>query len=375
MIPLVDLKAQYRSIKTEIDEAIRTVINETAFYKGRHVEEFERKFALMFGSKCCVGVANCTDALYIVLKCLGCTSGDEVITAANTFIATSEAITATGARVVFCDVDSKTFNIDTAKIRELITPYTKAIVPVHLNGRAVDMTAIGEIAAEFKLKVVEDCAQAPWAEWRGKKVGTIGDVGCFSFYPAKNLGAYGDAGCIITSDEVLAHTIRMVADHGRTEKYEHIFEGMSSRLDGLQAAILNVKLDYLNEWSIERQTNAQLYRKYLEGVEGVKLPEIPGVAEFKTHVFHVFQVIVDSKNRAKIRERMRDYGIETGMHYPIALPNQTAYKYLGHTVADFPVASWLQERNMSLPMYPELTKKQIRYISDCLIEIVNDSAP
>jgi len=370
VIPLVDLKTQYRSIKTEVDKAIRTVINEAAFYKGRHVGEFERKFASMFSSKCCVGVANCTDALYIALKCLGCESGDEVITAANTFIATSEAITATGAKVVFCDVDSKTFNIDTAKIRELITPRTKAIVPVHLNGRAVDMTAIGEIATEFKLKIVEDCAQAPWAEWRGEKVGSMGDAGCFSFYPAKNLGAFGDAGCIITDDETLALTIRMIANHGRIKKYEHIFEGMSSRLDGLQAAILNVKLDYLNEWTAKRRVNARLYTKYLKDAESVELPEVPGDADEKTHVFHVFQIIVDPKNRAKIRERMRDCDIETGMHYPIALPNQPAYKHLGHTTADFPVASWLQDRNMSLPMYPELTEKQIRYISDCLKEAV-----
>lgn len=370
MIPLVDLKAQYRSIKTEIDEAVQIVIDEAAFYKGRHVREFERKFASMFGSRHCVGVANCTDALYIALKCLDCSSGDEVITAANTFIATAEAITATGAKVVFCDVDPETFNIDIAKIRNLITLHTKAIVPVHLCGRAVDMTAIGEIASEFKLKVVEDCAQAHWAEWRGKKVGSIGEIGCFSFYPSKNLGAFGDAGCIITDDEQLAETVRMTADHGRTKKYEHIFEGISSRLDGLQAAILNVKLNYLDEWTVKRQANARLYEKHLEGVEGVKQPEIPDEREFKTHVFHVFQVMVDPRRRAKIREKMSSDGIETGMHYPIALPNQLAYKYLGHSPADFPVASWLQDRIMSLPMYPELTEEQIRYISDCLKKAV-----
>jgi len=368
MIPLVDLKAQYHSIKPEIDAAIQTVIDEAAFYQGKHVKAFEDKFAAMFGVKHCVGVANCTDALYIALRTLGIGKGDEVITAAGTFIATAEAITATGASVVFCDTNVVTGNLDVGKIRPLINSATAAIVPVHMSGRAVDMTAIMALAKEFDLKVVEDCAQSPWAEWEGKKVGTIGDVGCFSFYPSKNLGAYGDAGCIVTDDPALEYKMRMMANHGQNNKHVHYFEGVSSRLDGIQAAILTVKLDYLAEWCLRRYDHATWYAYYLRDVKNLILPDIPAP---KLHVFHVFQVRVNPGCRAAIRLKMEAAGIQTGMHYFLALPNQPAYSYLKLKAVDFPVATTIQDSNISLPMYPELTEGQIKLISATLRECVN----
>lgn len=362
-IPLVDLGLQHKLIKTEIDNAIQTVINESAFYQGRHVREFERNFANTMNVKHCVAVANCTDALFIVLKSLKIGQGHEVITAANTFIATAEAITATGAKVVFCDIDPKTFNIDISKIRELITHRTRAIIPVHLCGRPVDMGKFKKAVRNFNLKIIEDCAQAAGATQGRKRVGTMGNAGCFSFYPAKNIGAFGDAGCVITNDNQLAETVRMMADHGRKEKYEHIFEGISSRMDGIHAAILNVKLKYLDGWNKKRRRNAKLYEKYLGQIDSLLLPDIPN-----SHVVHIYQVRVEANKRMGIKARMKRVGIETGIHYPIALPNQPAYGYLGYSKADFPMASAAQEEIMSLPMYPELTEWQIKYISACLIE-------
>lgn len=362
-IPLVDLKLQHKIIKKEINEAIQTVIDEAAFYQGRHVREFEKNFAKMMNTKHCVAVANCTDALFITMKCLKIGHGHEVITAANTFIATAEAITATGAKVVFCDIDPKTFNIDISKICGLITPRTRAIIPVHLCGRPVDMGKFKKAIRNFNLRIIEDCAQAAGATQGRKRVGTMGNAGCFSFYPAKNIGAFGDAGCVITNDNQLAETIRMMADHGRKEKYKHIFEGMSSRMDGIHAAILNVKLKYLDGWNKKRRKNAKLYEKYLEKTDGVLLPEISN-----SHVVHVYQIRVEANKRKEIRTRMKKVGIETGIHYPLALPNQPAYNYLGYNKADFPRASMVQEEIISLPMYPELTEWQIKYISACLIE-------
>jgi len=360
-VPFVDLKAQYRSIKAEIDAAIADVIENTAFIGGSAVESFERDFAEFIGASHCVGVGNGTDAIFIALKSLGIGEGDEVITAANSFIATSEAITQTGARVVFCDVDDSTYNIDPELIASRITSRTKAIVPVHLYGRPADLETLGRLAREHGLKIVEDAAQAHGARIGDRKVGSFGDVACFSFYPGKNLGAYGDAGAIVTNKEELATRMRMFKNHGRSGKYDHEFEGVNSRLDGLQAAVLNVKLRHLEEWSEKRYACAVAYNDRLAGRDAVTCPQLPGPGG---HVFHLY--VIRTSRREELREFLGSRGIATGVHYPIALPNLNAYGYMEHEESDFPVASRLQGEVLSLPMFPELTSEQIEYVANAV---------
>jgi dTDP-4-amino-4,6-dideoxygalactose transaminase len=357
-IQLVDLEAQYEAIKNDIDSAIKDVVSETAFIGGKHVAKFEEAFAKFCGARYCVGVGNGTDALFIALKALGIGAGDEVITVANSFIATSEAITQTGARVVFVDIDPKTYNIDTNKIEEKITSRTKAIVPVHLYGQPADMDPILAIAKKHNLKIMEDCAQAHGALYKGRIIGSIGDMACFSFYPGKNLGAYGDAGAIVTSDESLAKKARMFANHGRIGKYDHEIEGINSRLDGLQAAILEVKLKHLDAWSEARRKNAYLYNECLKGTGLVTPVEIEKVKA----VYHLYVVRTKREERQKFQDHLKSKGISTGIHYPIALPNLKAYAYLKHTRNDFPEATKASEEIMSLPMYPELSESQIKFI-------------
>ena len=366
-IPFVDLKAQYESIKSEIDSAISEVIAGSAFIGGPHVKAFERAFAEFCGVKHCIGVGNGTDALYIALKSLGIGDGDEVITAANTFIATSEAITMTGARVVFVDIDPVTYNIDVEKLEEKITSRTRAIVPVHLYGQPADMDPLLDIARSNNLKIVEDAAQAHGAIYRGRTVGSIGDMACFSFYPGKNLGAYGDAGAIVTDDDELALRARITANHGRVDKYDHEMEGVNSRLDGLQAAILGVKLRHLPGWSEKRRENAYMYNKYLDGTGVVTPVEIDGVKP----VYHLYVVMVKNGLRQELREYLKSKGISTGIHYPIALPNLKAYAYLNHGKDDFQEATTASREILSLPMYPELEEEQIRYIAGAISEFVN----
>jgi len=356
-IPLVDLKAQYHSIKDEILEAVSSVMEESAFIGGSHVRKFESDFAEFCGAKCCIGVGNGTDAIFIALKSLGIGPGDEVITAANSFIATSEIITLLGAKVVFCDVSEVNRNIDPELISYKITEKTRAIIPVHLYGQPADMDSIVKIADENSLHIVEDCAQAHGARYKGKRVGTFGKVGCFSFYPGKNLGAYGDGGAIVTDGEDMAKKMRMYANHGRSEKYNHEFEGVNSRLDGMQAAVLNVKLKYLEEWNLKRNKNAKIYNDKLKSVGDIKIPAIAGDRD---HVFHLY--VIRSKKRDRLKGFLADNGIFCGIHYPIALPNLKAYKYLKHKPEDFPVSSGLQDEILSLPMFPELTAEQIDYV-------------
>jgi dTDP-4-amino-4,6-dideoxygalactose transaminase len=265
-IPFVDLKSQYDSIKNEIDSAITEVISKSAFVGGPFVESFEKSFAFFCGVKHCVGVGNGTDALFIALKTLGIKQGDEVITAANSFIATSEAISLTGGRVVFVDINPTTFNIDVEKIEEKINSKTKVIIPVHLYGQPADMDPILRIAKKYNLKVIEDAAQAHGALYKGRPVGSMGDVACFSFYPGKNLGAYGDGGAIVTNDDGFAIKARMFSNHGRVGKYDHELEGVNSRLDGVQAAVLSAKLRHLPQWNESRRKNASLYNETLKGL-------------------------------------------------------------------------------------------------------------
>ncbi len=358
-IQLVDLKAQYEAIKSDIDAAMKDVVSQTAFIGGRHLKNFEELFAGFCGAKHCIGVGNGTDALFIALKTLGIGAGDEVITVANSFIATSEAITLTGARVVFVDINRKTHNIDTSRIEEKITSRTKAIIPVHLYGQPADMDPILTLAKKYNLKIVEDAAQAHGAVYRGKTVGSIGDLACFSFYPGKNLGAYGDAGAIVTSDDLLARKARMFANHGRIDKYDHEMEGVNSRMDGLQAAVLAAKLRHLDGWSEARRKNAYLYNEYLKGTDLITPTEIADVKA----VYHLYIVRTKKEMRPKLQEHLKTKGISTGIHYPIALPNLKAYAYLNHTKNDFPEATRASEEILSLPMYPELTESQIRFVA------------
>ncbi|PKN28951.1 MAG: erythromycin biosynthesis sensory transduction protein eryC1 [Deltaproteobacteria bacterium HGW-Deltaproteobacteria-21] len=361
-IAFVDLRRQYEEIRGEIDRAMEEVISKTAFVGGSFLKSFEEGFAAFCGAKHCIGVGNGTDALFLALKALGIGAGDEVITVANSFIATSEAVTMTGAKVVFVDIDPRTYNIDVTKIEEKITSRTKAILPVHLYGQPADMDPILEIGAKHGLKVVEDAAQAHGAMYKGRRIGSIGDIGCFSFYPGKNLGAYGDGGAIVTSNDEWAVRARMLANHGRVEKYDHDMEGVNSRLDGLQAAILGVKLKHLPEWNERRRRNASLYNEYLKN-SGVVTPfEIKDVQP----VYHLYVVKCGNGVREKFQDHLKQRGISTGVHYPIALPNLKAYAYLGHRESDFPVATAASREIVSLPMFPELVRSEIEYVAEAV---------
>ena len=360
-IPFVDLKAQYHSIKAEIDTAIQNVINETAFIKGKYVQKFEEEYADAYGVKHCISCANGTDAIYITLKALGIGPGDEVITVANTWISTAETITQSGAKPVFVDIHPDYYTIDVSKIEKKINSNTKAIIPVHLFGQPCDMDAITAICRKHNLFLVEDCAQAHFAEWKGQKVGTFIDAGTFSFFPGKNLGAYGDAGAIISNDDVFARKARMFANHGALKKHHHEMEGINSRLDGLQAAILSVKLPYILAWSEARYLNALKYNEFLKDINKIETPLIhPGVK----HVFHLY--VIRTQQRDKLQVHLKEKGISTGIHYPTPLPFLKAYSYLGHLPSDFPVAYSYKDQILSLPMYPELEEDKIQYISECI---------
>lgn len=365
-ISLVDLKKQYESIKDEINGAVTDVINRTAFVGGPFLKSFEESFAKFCSVKHCIGVGNGTDALFITLRSLEIGKGDEVITAANSFIATSEAITMVGAKPVFVDINPLTYNIDINKIEEKITSKTKAIIPVHLFGQPAEMDQILLIAKKHNLRVIEDAAQAHGATYKGKTIGSIGDVGCFSFYPGKNLGAYGDGGAIVTDDDKLALKARKFSNHGRSEKYNHEFEGVNSRLDGLQAAILEVKLKHLPAWTESRRKNAYLYNELLKDTDLITPEEIDDVKA----VYHLYVIRIKDSMRQKMQEHLKAKGISTGIHYPIALPNLKAYAYLNHSESDFPEATNASREILSLPMFPELEEGQIQYIVKTIKEFL-----
>ena len=354
-VAFVDLHAQYLSIKEEIDNAINEVISSSAFIGGKNVKLFEENFSSYIRAKYCVGVGNGTDAIYIALKTFDIGEGDEVITAANSFIATSEAITMTNAKVVFVDCDNDTYNIDVKKIEKVITNKTKVIIPIHLYGQPADMNPIIETAKKHNLYIVEDSAQAHGAVYKGKKAGAIAPLSCFSFFPGKNLGAYGDAGAIVSNDDELAEKARMFANHGRKEKYNHEFEGVNSRLDGIQAAILDVKLKYLEKWIERRRSIAKIYDEELKDIviTPAVLPDI-------RHVYHLYVIRV--KNRDKVREFLAEKEIHTGIHYPIPLPFLKAYSYLGHKPEDFPATYSLKDEILSLPIHGDMTDDQVEYV-------------
>jgi dTDP-4-amino-4,6-dideoxygalactose transaminase len=359
-IPFVDLKAQYQAIKINIDQAIETVISETAFIGGSHVKKFEADFAAHNGIKHCIACANGTDSIEILLQAFKIGKGDEVIVPALSWISTSEAVSAVGATPVFVDIEADHYTIDVTKIEEKITAATRAIIPVHLYGHPADMAGVMKVAAAHKLIVIEDCAQAHDAMIASKKIGTFGHAASFSFYPGKNLGAYGDAGCMITNDDTVAMTARMIANHGQLKKHEHIIEGRNSRLDGMQAAILSAKLPHLQAWTVARTQHASLYNKLLAGTH----VDIPKVREQCHHVYHLYVIRVS--NRDKVMNNLKDQGIETFIHYPKALPFLKAYDRFGFNEKDFPVAASYQNQILSLPMYPELSASAIEYVASQL---------
>ncbi|MCK5332897.1 MAG: DegT/DnrJ/EryC1/StrS family aminotransferase [Candidatus Aenigmarchaeota archaeon] len=356
-IPFVDLNAQYQNIKPEIDAAIQSVLDNTSFILGATVNSFEQAFAKFCGTKHVIGVNSGTDALTLVLNAMGIGAGDEVITVPNTFIATTEAITRNGAIPVFVDIDPKTFNIDVNKIEAAITPKTKAILPVHLYGQMADMQKIAEIAKKHNLRVLEDACQAHGAKDNGFSPGTLSDAACYSFYPGKNLGAYGDAGCVATNSDELAHKIKMLRNHGRTEKYVHTKEGFNSRMDALQATILTEKLKHLDAWIEKRRKNAKFYDEIL--MENV---EIPFEETGKKHAYHLY--VIRTKKREILQRALKENNISHGIHYPIPLHLQPAYEYMNHKKGDFPQTEKAAEEILSLPIYPELEKEKIEYVCE-----------
>lgn len=362
-VPFVDLSLQYQSIQKEIDSAIQAVIRETTFIGGRWVNEFEKEFAEAYGVENVISCGNGTDSLFIIMKMLGIGPGDEVITVANSWISSSETITLTGAKVVFADVHPEYFSIDENSIERKITKHTKAIVAVHLHGQACEMDALVALCAKHSLYLIEDCAQSHFTEYKGKKVGLFGAASSFSFYPGKNLGAYGDAGCMITNDSSLAEKIRMFARHGALIKHQHHIEGMNSRLDTLQAAILSAKLPHIHAWTEKRIAHAALYHELLHSVEEIRLPQ---VRPHTRHTYHLY--VIKAQDRNGLADFLKTKGVETSIHYPTPLPFLPAYRYLHHVPADFPVAAKLQNEILSLPLFPELSLVQIQFVVDCIKE-------
>jgi len=355
-IPLVGLFDQYQTIKPEIDEAIERIIAKSAFIGGEEVQRFEAEFAAYCEAKACVGVGNGTDAIYLTLRALDVGPGDEVITVAHTFIATSEAISMTGARPVFVDIKEDTMLMDPSRIEGAITPATRAIIPVHLYGQPCEMDAIMAIAQRHGLKVIEDAAQAHGARWRGRRAGSIGDAACFSFYPGKNLGAFGDGGAVVSQDEELIERVRMLANHGRLEKYTHKIEGVNSRLDSLQAAILRVKLRHLDEWNRKRRQHADFYLESFSSSD-VKPLTIHEDAETVWHLF-----VVRVSDREAFQQNLKEEGIATGVHYPVPLHLQPAYEHHRIPPGALPVTERVSKEVVSLPMYAELAADELESV-------------
>ena len=362
-VPFNDLYAQYLSLKPEIDEAIARTIKDSAFVRGPEVEIFEENFSKLMGVDHCVSCANGTDALYIAMHALGVKPGDEVIVPAHSWISTSETVTQIGGKVVFCDTRSQDFTIDIDAVEDKINNKTVGIIPVHLYGHPAQMDAVMQIAKKHKLWVIEDCAQAHLALFRGKKVGQFGDAATFSFYPGKNLGAMGDAGALVTNDVQLARRAARFARHGGLVKGSHEIEGINSRLDGLQAAILNVKLPHLIRWNKRRQEVANEYLAQLSGIGDLTLPQVD---ERASHVWHLF--VIRSKSRDELKAYLSDNGVQTIINYPIALPFLEAYRHQNNSSNDFPIAHRNQSEILSLPVFPEMTDGMVGAVVSAVSE-------
>jgi len=379
-VPPFDLTRQYQLIGEEVSAAVQEVLNSGYYIGGPVVENFEQQFAEYTGVGQCVACNSGTDALYLALRALQIGRGDEVITTPFTFIATAEVITAVGATPVFVDIDAKTFNLDITQLRTNITKRTKAIVPVHLFGQPVDMTALMAIAQEMGVAVIEDCAQAVGAEWAGKKVGSIGHIGCFSFYPTKNLGACGDGGAVTTNDPAIAASIRMLRNHGMSgDRYRHEATGINSRLDALQAAILQIKLPYLDRWNDARREVAASYHQMLKPVPGVVIPqELPGGrAVWNQYTIRLTKDSSSSSYRDEVRNQLQQLGVSSMVYYPLPLHLQPVYNDLGYQPGEFPVVEQACHEVLSLPMFPELSfeeQQQVVYgLKDCLAAIGTDN--
>lgn len=362
-VKFIDLQSQYLSIKREIDDAIQSVLQDSSFTLGPYVESFENNFAKLHNAEYCVALNSGTSALHASMMALNIGSEDEVLVPTNTFFATPLSAILVGAKPVFIDCEQTYYNIDVEQIEKSITKKTKAIVPVHLYGQSAVMNKIMDLASKYGLYVIEDCAQAHIAEFHGNKVGTFGDIGCFSFYPGKNLGAYGEGGAILTNDESLYRKIKVIRNLGMDERYHHDIIGHNFRMEGIQGAILDVKLKYLEEWTKIRRKNADLYRQLLENCDEVILPdEMPGAK----HVYHLF--VIRAERRNSLMEFLNKNGIETGLHYPIPCHLQNACKYLGYKPGDFPVAEKLADEILSLPMSEQLKEHEIEYVSEKIKE-------
>ncbi|MCP4724884.1 MAG: DegT/DnrJ/EryC1/StrS family aminotransferase [bacterium] len=364
-VPFNDLKREYRSIKDEIDPVIKEVIDNTAFIKGRFLQEFEEAFAAYSGTKYAVGASSGTTAIHLALLGLGLEPGDEVITVANTFIGTTEPITHSGCTIKLMDVDPVYYNMDTSLIEEAITPKTKAIIPVHLYGQMVDMEKVCQTASKHNLAVIEDSAQAIGAEYKGKRPGNYGDAACFSFYPGKNLGAYGDGGIVITNNEEAAKRMRLLSDHGRETKYSSDMEGYNYRLDAIQAAILNVKLRHIDKWNDARREAALFYHDNLHGLDIVLPEEHPDCR----HVYHVYCVQVN--DREKFQSDLKDKDVPTGIHYPEPIHTQKAYDRLGLGKGSFPVTEDIADKIVSLPVFPFMKEEELQHIVDSIKSVLS----
>jgi dTDP-4-amino-4,6-dideoxygalactose transaminase len=360
-VPFVDLKAQYQTIRDEVRAEVDNVFESTQFILGDAVEKFERDFAGYLGVKHVIGVGSGLDALRIALEAAGVGAGDEVIIPANTFIATALAVSATGAKPVLVDCREDTYQIDPALIEPAITPRTKVIMPVHLYGQAADIKAIVEIARNHRLEVIEDAAQAHGTRFMGQRCGTFGLAGCFSFYPGKNLGAYGDGGAVVTNDDDFAKRVHSLRNYGQKQKYVHVEKGTNSRLDTVQAAILNVKLRHLDDWNAARRAHAALYSDSLS--EDFIVPALDPRSE---HIFHLY--VVRTRNRDELQTHLNSRGIQTGIHYPIPIHLQEAYRDLGLGKGSFPVTEKLADEIISLPMFPELSQHQIEFVLEALLK-------
>ncbi|MEE4265733.1 MAG: DegT/DnrJ/EryC1/StrS family aminotransferase [Desulfobacteraceae bacterium] len=362
-VPFLDLKVQYRQIENEVLPMVTEAMQNGAFIGGPQVAGFEEEFAAFCDSRYCVGVGSGTDALRFALMAAGVGAGHEVITVPNTFIATTEAISQAGARPVFVDVDPATCNMDPEKIDAKITRRTKAIVPVHLYGQPADMDPILDIADRHGLAVVEDACQAHGALYKGRKAGSMGFAGCFSFYPGKNLGAFGEGGAIVTQDEATAKQMRMIRDHGQNEKYYHQIEGYNGRLDAIQAGVLRIKLKRLADWNESRRKNAVYYHERLAAIPGIQLP---AEADYARSVYHLY--VIHADRRDDLQRFLAEKGVATGLHYPRPLHLQAAYSHMGMPQGAFPASEHSARRLLSLPMFAELTREQVDYVADSIKE-------
>lgn len=364
-VPFIDLREQYYTIKDQIDRGLKRVFEKGDFILGEEEKSFEAEFAAYCDAQYAVGVNSGTDALYLALAALNIRQGDEVILPAFTFIATALCISYTGAKPVFVDIEDETYNLDPQRVKEAVTPRTRAIIPVHIYGQPADMREILAIAKEHHLAVVEDAAQAHGATYQGEKIGSLGDISCFSFYPTKGLGAFGDGGMVVTNDKETYERVLMLRDYGRKERYEHKIKGYNSRLDTVQAVILSAKLKYLDQWNKMRSDNAGYYCTLLNGQTNIKKPV---VKEDRTHVFQTFAVRLPNRNA--VCEQLKHKGIGVLIHYPIPLHLQEAYADLGYGRGDFPVAERTADEILSLPMFPHMKKEQIEYVCEALKELL-----